>query len=103
MSTQQISLRSHQTERGSQVEGAGEVKELISQGFLSPYRYFVSEDTLTVKGVRSVGGDYSLSQLAEANPAEGVAGSLLQTYQQRAAGKRCVVFAINIEHSQQDI
>jgi superfamily II DNA or RNA helicase len=54
---------------------------------------------MTTKGVKSTGGDFSSSQLAAANDSIELSGNLINSYRQYADGMRCVVFAINRQHS----
>ena len=76
------------------------VNELINQGYLSKFRLFADSRPMNTKGVRTQGGDYSTSQLAQENNAMVLAGNLIETYTEKACNKRCLVFAINVEHSQ---
>lgn len=74
------------------------VKQLIKDGYLSPYKLFAGIEMSTA-GVRTTAGDFNLTDLAAANDAIVLSGNLLQSYQQHAAGHRCIVFAINVAHS----
>lgn len=76
------------------------VKELIEWGHLSKFKLMADPKPMTTKGVRTAQGDYSASDLAEANPVIELSGNLINSYRQYANGKRCVVFAVNVEHSQ---
>lgn len=61
---------------------------------------YADPNPMIVKGVRSIGGDYSLSQLAQVNNSLEVAGHLVNSYRRYANGLQTVIFAINIEHSE---
>lgn len=75
------------------------VRELIDGGHLSPFRLFADPSPMTTKGVKKTQGDYSTSDLAAVNDAIELSGNLIASYQQHCPGKRCVVFAVNVEHS----
>lgn len=75
------------------------VAELIKLGHLSPFRLFADSNPMTTKGVRTVAGDYSANAIARANDVVELSGNLINSYREYANGKRCVVFAVNVEHS----
>ena len=75
------------------------VKELIDWGHLSRFRLFADPNPMTTKGVKTRQGDYSSTDLAAANPVVELSGNLINSYRTHANGKRCVVFAVNVEHS----
>lgn len=75
------------------------VSELITGGYLSPFRLFADPRPMTTKGVKKQQGDYSVGDLARANDAIELSGNLIASYRQHCFGKRCVVFAVNVEHS----
>jgi superfamily II DNA or RNA helicase len=56
---------------------------------------YADPNPMIVKGVRSIGGDYSLN-----NDSLEVAGHLVNSYRRYANGLQTVIFAINIEHSE---
>ncbi|WP_373541138.1 DEAD/DEAH box helicase [Chamaesiphon sp.] len=74
-------------------------RELIDLGALSPYKYFATERSMSIVGVGKKGGDYKSSDVATANPVEGLAGDLVKSYRDYMNGKQAVVFCVNIEHS----
>ena len=76
------------------------VRELTDWGHLSRFKLFADPNPMTTKGVKTRQGDYSASDLAEANPVIELSGNLINSYRQYANGKRCVVFSVNVEHSQ---
>lgn len=76
------------------------VRDLIDWGHLSRFRLFADPNPMTTKGVKTAQGDYSAGDLAAANPVIELSGNLINSYRQHANGKRCVVFAVNVEHSQ---
>ncbi|PSF35815.1 hypothetical protein C7H19_15430 [Aphanothece hegewaldii CCALA 016] len=76
------------------------IKELIAQKYLSRFRLFADPKPMTTKGVRMAQGDFSVEGLAKANNAYELSGNLVESYRRYAFGQQCVVFAINVEHSQ---
>ena len=75
------------------------VASLIEQGYLSQFRLLADDQPMQTTGVRSRGGDYSAGELAAANDAIALSGSLVGSYRKHAMGKRAIVFAINCAHS----
>lgn len=75
------------------------VKSLMTDGFLSKYKLFADKSAMNTKGVREVAGEFNQRQLAEANDAVELSGSLVESYLQHAHGSQCIAFAINVAHS----
>jgi superfamily II DNA or RNA helicase len=76
------------------------VIELIWHGFLADYDVLAPESFLPSEdGIRIVGGDFNSADLADRLDRRYVAGKAVDAYLRHAQAKRCVVFAINIEHS----
>lgn len=75
------------------------VKELVAQGYLSKFKLFADPSPMSTKGVKTQGGDYSQKDLAQGNDAISLSGNLVDSYKRHCDGKRCIVFAINVEHS----
>ena len=73
--------------------------ELIEAGHLSRYRLLVDENEMVTKGVKTTAGDFNQKQLAAANNAIELAGSIVGSYREKADGKRAICFAINVAHS----
>ena len=76
-------------------------KELISRGFLSKFKLYADPSPMVTKGVKTQGGDYKTKDVAKVNDALTLSGNLVKSYKLRCPGKRCIVFAVNVEHSQQ--
>lgn len=75
------------------------VEKLISQGYLSQYRYYVGLRP-QLDRVKVVAGDYQLNDLAKAVTTHELLGDLLQNWLRHTNGKQSTVtFAVNIEHS----
>ncbi|MEY3303618.1 MAG: DEAD/DEAH box helicase [Pseudanabaena sp.] len=76
------------------------VAELIWRGFLADYDVLAPESFLpTEEGIRIAGGDFNSADLAERIDRRYVAGCAVDAYLRHAHQKRCVVFAINLDHS----
>jgi superfamily II DNA or RNA helicase len=76
------------------------VSELIWRGFLADYDVLAPESFLpTEEGIRIAGGDFNSADLAERIDRRYVAGCAVDAYLRHAHSKRCVVFAINLDHS----
>jgi len=76
------------------------VSELIWRGFLADYDVLAPESFLpTEQGIRIAGGDFNSADLAERIDRRYVAGCAVDAYLRHAHQKRCVVFAINLDHS----
>jgi len=74
------------------------VKDLIEAGHLSPFRLFAAK-AMSTKGVKTIAGDYSASDVAKANDTVKLSGDLIGSYQTHCPGKRCLVFAVNVQYS----
>lgn len=74
------------------------VRELTDLGFLVPAKGF-TYDVPDLRGVRTSGGDYNLAQLDDAMGKVLLSGDYVREYQEHAAGRRAVVFAVNVRHS----
>jgi superfamily II DNA or RNA helicase len=76
------------------------VSKLIWRGFLADYDVLAPESFLpTEEGIRIAGGDFNSADLAERIDRRYVAGCAVDAYLRHADQKRCVVFAINLDHS----
>lgn len=74
------------------------VAQLIAQGYLVPVRYFsIAEPDL--QHVRITASDYNTKDLDAAVNRPELVGDVVQTWLQRAAGRRTIVFASSIVHS----
>ncbi|MGL4910578.1 MAG: DEAD/DEAH box helicase [Cetobacterium sp.] len=73
--------------------------EMKDAGYLAPYKAFagIQPDLQTVK---TNAGDYQIRQLADACDDVVLIGNLVDKYQELAAGKSCIVFAVSVKHSQ---
>lgn len=77
------------------------VKWLIDKGYLSQYKMFAAEKLVKTQGVKERGGDFDLKELAKAVDTSLVMGDVIESWRKHAAGKRTVLFAVDVSHSQQ--
>lgn len=73
--------------------------DLISGGYLSPYRVF-SPPCADLSGVHTSRGDYVRSELASVMDKPKITGDVLSHYFKHLTGKKALVFCVSIEHSQ---
>jgi DNA repair protein RadD len=76
------------------------VKELISWGNLSPYRYYSPPVAVDFSDLHVKYGDYIQSEVALCIDKSEIIGDLVQQYQKLAPGARAVCYCASIEHSQ---
>jgi superfamily II DNA or RNA helicase len=75
-----------------------EVRELISQGYLSDYRIFAPLG-INTEGLHMRGGDFAKEELTARADKPTVTGNALNEYLKHALGKRAVAFCSSIQHS----
>lgn len=75
------------------------VADLIARGSLCEYDYFCPPPMFDLAGVKKVHGEYSSSQLAAKCDKPEIIGNAVEHYQRLLPGKRAIVFAVNIKHS----
>ena len=78
---------------------AARVRELIAQGYLVSYTGF-AYDTPDLRQVKKTGSDYNERALELVMEGSKLAGNIIEQWLKHAAGKRTVVFAVSIAHSQ---
>jgi DNA repair protein RadD len=75
------------------------VKKLIADGWLAPFVVFAPERMVSLKGVRSVAGDYALGDLGRTMNTRTVLTDVLTEYNKHLAGKTAIAFCATIAHS----
>ncbi|HNQ22469.1 MAG TPA: DEAD/DEAH box helicase [Phycisphaerae bacterium] len=73
--------------------------ELCDSGVLHKPRVWASKAP-DLRGVRVVAGDYSIGALAARTNTAELNADIVETWHKRAAGRRTVAFAVDIEHSE---
>lgn len=76
-------------------------RELIDQGHLCDYKLFAAQNSIDTTGVRKTAGEFNQRQLAKAVGESLLLGDLISTWKTHAQGKKIVVFAIDVLHSQE--
>lgn len=82
------------------------IPKFIKEGYLSDFDYISlnpnSEDQKKIDGLekRAADGDYSIAEMQEVLDCKPSIGRLYQTIKDFAAGKKGIVYAINIEHAE---
>jgi len=72
--------------------------ELCAEGWLHAPRVWASHSP-DLRGIRVIAGDYNLATLGERSNRPELIGDIVETWRRRAAGRRTVCFAVDIEHS----
>lgn len=80
------------------VRGPG-VRELIGDGYLADYRLFAPSQP-DLSRVKTLAGDYERRGLTETMSRPEIVGCAVNEYRRHADGKRAVVFAVSVEHSE---
>jgi superfamily II DNA or RNA helicase len=82
------------------------IAKFIKEGYLSDFDYISlnpnSEDQKKIDGLekRAADGDYNIAEMQEVLDCKPSIGRLYQTIKDFAAGKKGIVYAINIEHAE---
>ncbi len=74
------------------------MQTLIDAGHLSPARCLVPSRTIDTTGLKKLGGDYQIDELAKR--AKIVTGDAVAEYAKHAAGKSAIAFCCTIEHAE---
>jgi DNA repair protein RadD len=75
------------------------MKQLIKDGFLVRPRVF-APFTPDMNGVQTVRGDFDATQVAELMDKSSITGDIIKHWQQHAAGRKTIVFAASVAHSE---
>ena len=81
------------------IEGPN-VKWLIEQGSLSPYRYF-APTLADFSKVHSVGGDFNIKEVDQLLNKNKIYGDVIKYYRKLADGKQGICYCVNVEHSKE--
>ncbi len=79
------------------------VKQLITYSYLSPFKLYSPARIIdaSAAGLKTTGGDYNQKQLADLVQKTLIVGDAIDTWKQHAEGRRTVLFAVSVEHSQE--
>ena len=75
-----------------------DVRWLIDNGHLAPYRLF-APDVIDTTGMKSRGGDYTYESMAEIIDKPTITGNAVRHYERIVQGARTIGFAVSVEHS----
>src|SRR5574343_1610756 len=81
------------------IEGP-DMRWLIKNGFLSPYRAFTTSNPVDLAGVKTVMGDYEKKELSARMDKPKVIGDAIEHYKAVAAGMRTIVYCASVAASQ---
>lgn len=74
------------------------VRELINMGAITDYDYACPQSDFEIDDtILAPSGDFSQAKMAEASKKSRLVGDVVTEYVKLAFGKRCIVFAINVE------
>jgi DNA repair protein RadD len=74
-------------------------KELIEQGYLSPFRVFAA-DHPDLSGVKTVAGDYHEGQLSTVMQQQALTANIIETWKLRHGTDKTMVFGVDCAHAQ---
>jgi superfamily II DNA or RNA helicase len=75
------------------------MSDLIRDGYLSDYRVYAPA-TISREGLHTRGGDYNKEEIAALMDRGAVIGDAVKNYKNIAEGKRAIVFAVGVNHSE---
>ena len=79
------------------IEGV-DVRWLIDHGNLAPYEYY-APTLIETDGLRTMAGDYVVSDLEKLMNERAIYGDVIKTYQRFASGERSIVYCVSVEHA----
>jgi DNA repair protein RadD len=77
-----------------------DVRELITAGYLAPFRYLAPSVGIDLSQVRNIGGDYNAGDLEDALDQDGITGNVVEHYQQHLAGRTAIAFCVTVAHAE---
>lgn len=75
------------------------IADLIAGGFLTPTRIFAPAEAPDLSGIRTRGGDYEASALADAMARPQLVGDAVAHYGRHAAGQPAILFSPSVAHA----
>ena len=79
---------------------SGQLSYFVEHGYLVKIKHFVGV-TPDLSSIKVKMNDYAQDELGELMQDKELMADLVESYHKRAEGKKMIVFAVNIEHSQQ--
>jgi DNA repair protein RadD len=77
-----------------------DVRELIDDGYLAPFRYLAPNTAIDLSHVRSIGGDFNSGDLERAVDQDGITGDVVQHYLKHLAGRTAIAFCVTVAHAE---
>lgn len=74
-------------------------KELIEQGYLSPYKYYAPPIKADLDGISITMGDFDSAEIADRMDKPSVVGDAIEHYKKLANGKKAIAYCVSILHS----
>ena len=75
------------------------IRTLTADGFLCPARCFAPAGSPDLRGIRRVGGEYAVGQLAAAMDKSGLTGDAVEHYARYADHKPAIAFCVSVQHA----
>ena len=72
---------------------------LIENHYLAPYEYYAPM-TVDTSGLRSVGGDYVISELEQLMHERAIYGDIIKNYRKFAYGERTIAYCVSVKHAE---
>ena len=79
------------------IEGV-DVRWLIDNHRLAPYEYY-APTTVDTSGLRTVGGDYVVTELEELMNRRAIYGNVIESYRRFAPGERTIAYCVSVRHA----
>lgn len=75
------------------------VRELIDAGHLCPFKLFAAKSRIKAADIKVTAGDFNFRELAQRVNTTLTLGDVVKTWHKHAAGRRTVVFCVDVAHS----
>lgn len=75
------------------------IREFIDAGYLCDYDLFAPTIEIDTSKIHTVGGDYNKAELQAVVDKPSITGDAVQHYASLAAGRRCVVMCVTVDHA----
>lgn len=72
---------------------------LIENHYLAPYEYYAPV-TVDTSGLRTVGGDYVISELEQLMSERAIYGDVIENYRKFADGERTIAYCVSVKHAE---
>lgn len=76
-----------------------DTKWLIENHRLAPYEYYAPM-TMDTSGLRTVGGDYVISELEQLMCERAIYGDVIENYRKFADGERTIAYCVSVKHAE---